>query len=57
MNENITVENMREMLIDLGVTEEAINLVANINGDTPETMQDILFASFGYRYFSQLKEN
>lgn len=37
-------------------SEEALQLVININGYKMETLLDILFATTGYRNFEQLKE-
>ena len=49
---------IKHYLIDYGIaTEEEINLVADINGFSEETMNDILYARTGYRDLSQLDED
>lgn len=50
MNKN----DMWYMLIELGVSEETLQVVTDINGYSEETMEDILYAKFGYRSFDQL---
>lgn len=49
-------DEMWERLLELGVSEETIQIVVNINGYTTETMEDILYAATGYRSFDQVKE-
>ena len=57
-DEEISVDDMTEFLIQENIaTEEEIALVANINGDTIETLNDILYARTGYRDYSQYKES
>ena len=51
---NITTDDAYGILLDLGVTAQAIDLVLNINGDSIDTYRDILFATTGYRDFDQL---
>lgn len=45
---------MWSTLETMGVLEETLQVVTDINGFTEETMCDILFAVFGYRDFDQL---
>ena len=52
--ENKEVEEMWDMLIDMGVSEETLQIVTAINGYNQQTMEDILYAKFGYRSFDQL---
>ena len=51
---NKEVEKMWNMLIDMGVSEETLQIVTDINGYNQQTMEDILYAKFGYRSFDQL---
>jgi len=53
----MTIEEMYDYLIDVvGVSEDAVNLVVNINGFNETTMKDILYAETGYTSFEQFKE-
>ena len=53
----MTKEQMWEYLEEIiGVSQETLDVVTNINGFTEETMCDILYAVTGYRYFDQLEE-
>lgn len=57
-DEEISVDDMTEFLIEYNIATEAeIELVANINGDTIETLNDILYARTGYRDYVQYKES
>ena len=57
-DEEISVDDMTEFLINYNIaTEEEIELVANINGDTIETLNDILYARTGYHDYAQYKES
>lgn len=47
---------MWDRLLDLGVTEQTLQVVTDINGYCEETMLDILYAVTGYRNFEQLEE-
>lgn len=47
---------MWDKLEELGVSEETIRVVTDINGYSEETMLDILYAVTGYRNFDQLEE-
>ncbi len=47
---------MWDKLEELGVSEETIRVVTDINGFTEETMLDILYAVTGYRNFDQLED-
>ena len=50
----ITAEQAWDELIDLGVSEETLRVVTSINGYTLDTLEDVLFATQGYRSFEQL---
>lgn len=42
-------------LIDMGFfTEDELVLVTNINGSTIDTLNDCIFARYGYRSFQQM---
>ena len=50
------VDSMYEALTSCGiVSEEAVDLVVNINGYSEETMYDILYAATGLRSFEDLE--
>lgn len=48
---------MWDKLIELGVSEQTLQIVTDINGYSEETLLDILFAATGYRNFEQLEED
>lgn len=45
------VGDMWNMLLEMGVSEETLQVVSCINGYNEETMEDILYAKFGERSF------
>lgn len=47
----MTKEEMWEALKDMGVCEQALQLITDINGYNKETMLDILYAHTGEREF------
>ena len=47
---------MWERLEELGVCEQTLQIVTDINGYSEETMLDILYAHTGYRTFEQLED-
>lgn len=51
-----TIEKARmwEELLELGVSEQTLQIVTDINGYSQETLLDILYAHTGYRSFDQL---
>ena len=51
-----TVETMWDQLIELGVSEETLQIVSAINGYSRESMEDIFYAATGYRNFDQLDD-
>lgn len=51
---NDKLQKMWDRLIDLGVSEQTLQIVTSINGHTKETLKDVLFAHTGYRSFKQL---
>ena len=52
--ETMAKAEMWDKLEDLGVSEQTIQIVTDINGYTEETLCDILYAYSGYRSFDQL---
>ncbi len=52
----MTTDEMWDRLLDLGVSEQSLGLVTNINGYSRETRLDVLYAHTGYRSFDQLEE-
>ena len=49
----MTLNEMYDALIEMGVNEETIDVVTAINGWNQQAMEDILYAKFGYRTFEQ----
>lgn len=50
----MTLQQMWEKLEELGVSEQTLQIVTDINGYNEESMLDILYAHTGYRDFDQL---
>lgn len=50
----MSIEEMWDMLLELGVEEEVLQVVTAINGYNEESMEDILYVKFGYHSFDQL---
>ena len=51
---NMNKNEMWEKLLELGVCEQTLQVVTDINGYSEETMEDILYAVTGERDFEQL---
>ena len=49
-------EEMWDALLELGVSEQTLQIVTSINGYTVQTMLDVLYAHTGYRNFEQLDD-
>lgn len=45
-----------DLLLDMGVSEQTLVFITNINGFSYETLCDILYQVSGYRNFDQLEE-
>jgi hypothetical protein len=43
-----------DTLMELGVSEQTLQIVTSINGYTLDTLNDVLYAFSGYRSFDQL---
>ena len=50
----MSINDMWERLEELGVYEQTLQIVTDINGYSEDTMNDILYAFTGYRSFSQM---
>lgn len=48
------LDEMWDRLLELGVSEQTLQIVTSINGYNRETMTDILYAHTGYRTFKQI---
>lgn len=51
---NTTIENAWETLLNMGVSEQTLQIVTSINGYNMKTLEDILYAHAGYNNFDQL---
>ncbi len=51
-----TKEEMWDELMELGVSEQALQIVTSINGYNTEALEDVLYAHTGYRSFDQLDD-
>lgn len=49
-----TLAEAWRILRDMGVSEQTLQIVTDINGYTLETLRDVLYAHTGYRDFDQL---
>lgn len=45
-----------DKLIEMGVSEETLDIITSINGWNNETFDNVLYAKFGYTTFEQLEE-
>lgn len=45
-----------DTLLELGVSEQTLQIVTSINGNTLETLKDVLYAHSGYRSFEQMED-
>lgn len=52
--DNITIENAWDTLLNMGVSEQTLQIVTSINGYTLETLENVLYAHAGYNSFDQL---
>ena len=50
----MSIEQMWEKLLEIGVSEETLRVVADINGYSEETMEDVLYAVTGERSFDNV---
>lgn len=52
----MTIEKAWDTLLEMGVSEQTLQIVTSINGYNLETLDDILYAHAGYRSFDQLDD-
>ena len=52
----MTLAEQWDILLGLGISEESLQLVTDINGYSTDVLEDILYATQGYRSFDQLEE-
>lgn len=53
---SLKISEMWERLESLGVSEQTLQIVTDINGYSEESLLDILYAFTGYRNFEQLED-
>ena len=53
-NTNLTINEMWDKLLDLGVSEQTLQVVTDINGYNEQSMKYILYSVTGYNDFDQL---
>lgn len=52
----MTADDLYDKLVEEGLfTEEELALVTNINGFMVETLNECIFARYGYRSYEQMK--
>ena len=51
---NSTINEMWDTLLDLGVSEQTLQVVTDINGYNEQSMKNILYSVTGYNDFDQL---
>lgn len=56
MEEFMNLEEMWDILLDMGVCEQTLTYITYINGYSKETLKDVLYVHCGYRSFEQLLE-
>ena len=52
----MSTEQMWDALLELGVSEQTLQIVTSINGYSRDTLEDVLYAHTGYRNFDQLED-
>jgi hypothetical protein len=50
------VGNLWDKLIELGISEDTLQIITNINGYNENTLNNVLYARFGYRDLEQMEE-
>ena len=51
---NLTINEMWNTLLEIGVSEQTLQVVTDINGCNEQSMKDILYSVTGYNDFDQL---
>ena len=54
MTTNLSIKEMWDTLLDIGVYEQTLQIVTDINGYSEQTMKDILYSVTGCKDFDQL---
>ena len=54
MKTNLSINEMWDILLDLGVSEQTLQVVTDINGYNEQAMKNILYSVTGYNDFNQL---
>lgn len=52
---NFTIKSAWDLLLEMGVSEETLQTVTDINGYNMEAMTDILYSRFGYNDFEEME--
>lgn len=50
----MTTQAMWNVLVEMGVSEQTLDIITDINGYSEDTLRDVLYAYAGYRDFDQL---
>lgn len=50
----MTINEMWDTLLNIGVSEQTLQIVTDINGYNEQAMKDILYSITGYNDFNQL---
>ena len=50
-----TINEAWSLLLELGVSEETLQTVTDINGYNMDSMTDILYSRFGYNDFEEME--
>lgn len=50
----MTINEMWDTLLNIGVSEQTLQIVTDINGYNEKAMKDILYSVTGYNDFNQL---
>ena len=53
---NLSINEMWDTLLEIGVSEQTLQVVTDINGYNEQSMKDILYSRFGYNDFNQLND-
>ena len=53
-NNTITIEKAWDTLLEMGVSEQTLQIVTSINGYNMKTLENVLYAYAGYNSFDQL---
>ena len=50
----MSIQTMWNILVEMGVEEQTLDIITDINGYSEETLCDVLYAYAGYRNFDQM---